>query len=788
MAGLLLLIIFIAYVYNTNKKVENLEKENLLLKKEIKALKENNLNTNSKNDVINKIIDTGVSNTKIEEKTLTEEEKQKLKLKKKIEEQERKNTSILITGAILIVLAAIVFLTSAWNSIPNLIKTCVIILLVGVFLGASKIAKEKLNLEKTSSTFFYIAMAYIPICLVSCSVFALFGEYLSIYGEGNLVYLTLVMILTSVIYYINYKTKQSTGLMCSSILAQISAVILGTLVFEPSLKLILMNLLIYNIILILLSENRSISKINFIQYTTKAIPYIVAFFILINLSEISMLTLLILIVLDINYLLNYIKNRNRILDGYLFNIIIYMIGLYFTYNFEGLNESFKLVIEMCYVLIVFLIERMIVKIYKDKNIEKSAIIVSILAIGAIYLESFEYVDIFIKPYMIGIVEETFLIFAFIGSRETGKKILSYLIPSCFILIGYNLLSELDATYHYYIIFSIITFIIGEIITNEKIRKGFFVISNIWIIATYIVALAFDSKEFSNDVIYFMMLFAIYIYSYFKYPNYKFFKYISYIVGTVCLNSIAEFLELDGEAQVLVPLIPTVVITMLEYKNNKKITLDTIFSAIFLWMTMDFVEHKIMNEDIINEILCLIWVVAHIYIFTSQKSIDIFKGIAYICCLELYNTLMVELQLTTYTAFSMIGLTIFAIVCSKTILKKYIKEIDIVEYISFSIIYLMALSMYIDEKDGMIFVFALVCLVAYSYMKKYGAIFIVTTLAIIVNSLALTREFWFSIPWWMYLLVIGVILIAFAMKNESDNNKEKLTIGMLLKKVKDNVEK
>lgn len=65
MAGFLLLIIFIAYVYNTNKRVENLEKENLLLKKEIKALKEN---TNSKNDVTNKVIDTVVSNTKIEEK------------------------------------------------------------------------------------------------------------------------------------------------------------------------------------------------------------------------------------------------------------------------------------------------------------------------------------------------------------------------------------------------------------------------------------------------------------------------------------------------------------------------------------------------------------------------------------------------------------------------------------------------------------------------------------------------------------------------------------------------
>ncbi len=785
MAGLLLLIIFVAYVYNTNKKLEKLEKENLLLKKEIKKLKENNLENNVEENVV---VNTVVSIPPIEEKTLTEEEKQKLKLKKKVEEQERKNTSILITGAILIVLAAIVFLTSAWNSIPNIIKTGVIILLVGVFLGASKIAKEKFNLEKTSSTFFHIAMAYIPICLISCSVFALFGEYLSIYGGGSLIYLTFVMILTSVIYYINYKKKQSIGLLCSSILAQISAVVLGTLIFGPSLKLILINILIYNITVILLSKNSSIEKINFIQYLTKAIPYITTFFILINLSDISLLTFLALIILAINYLLNYIKDKNMVLDCYLFNIILYMIGLYFTYNFENLNESFKLVFEICYVLIVFLIERMIVKTYKDKTIEKSSMIVSILTIGAIYLESFEYVDIFIKPYMIAIVEELFLISAFIGTKETGKKVLSYLIPSCFILIGANLLGELDATYHYYIIFSIITFIIGEMINHKELQKGFFVISNIWLVITYIGVLAFDGKAFSNDVIYFMGLLAIYVYSYFKYPYYKFFKYLSYVVGYIVLSSIAEFLELKGDSLVLVPLVPTIVITMLEYKNNKKITLDTFFSAMFLWMTIDFVEHKIMNEDFINQILCLIWAGSHMYIFTSPKSKDIFKGIVYFCSLELYNTILGLLEIGPYTAFSMIGFTIFAVAFSKTILKKYVKELDIIEYLAFSIIYLMALSMYINEKDGMIYVFALVCLLAYSYMKKYGALFIVTILAIIVNALALTREFWFSIPWWMYLLVIGVTLIVFAMKNESDTNKEKVTIGMLLKKVKDNIEK
>ena len=130
----------------------------------------------------------------------------------------------------------------------------------------------------------------------------------------------------------------------------------------------------------------------------------------------------------------------------------------------------------------------------------------------------------------------------------------------------------------------------------------------------------------------------------------------------------------------------------------------------------------------------------------------------------------------------------AILFTKTIINKYTENTDNLEYILFSLIYLTALGSYSSEKDGMIYVLSLVAILIYSYNKKYGAIFVVTTLGIILNALALTREFWLSIPWWIYLLLIGTILIGFAIKNESNENKEKITIAKVVKKIKDNIEK
>jgi hypothetical protein len=71
------------------------------------------------------------------------------------------------------VLAAIVFLVSTWAAIPNLLKTLVLVMVTGIFFVLSNVAKKKYDLPKASKVFYYIGMAYIPICLGSIAIFKL---------------------------------------------------------------------------------------------------------------------------------------------------------------------------------------------------------------------------------------------------------------------------------------------------------------------------------------------------------------------------------------------------------------------------------------------------------------------------------------------------------------------------------------------------------------------------------------------------------------------------------------
>ena len=83
------------------------------------------------------------------------------KPKNEMSEKEIKNSTILVTGAILILIAAIVFLTSTWNTTLDLVKTFIVFFMFLVFLGSSFIADKYLHIKQTSKVFLYLALSYL---------------------------------------------------------------------------------------------------------------------------------------------------------------------------------------------------------------------------------------------------------------------------------------------------------------------------------------------------------------------------------------------------------------------------------------------------------------------------------------------------------------------------------------------------------------------------------------------------------------------------------------------------
>ena len=247
MFGFFIIILLVGIIVYQSRKIETLNAKIFRLQRELSKVKK------SENIVEEKNV-AEVQNV-VKENVSAETPKEK-KVKEKLDPAVTRNLSILITGSILIVLAAIVFLTTAWQSIPNFIKTIVLFLVAFVFLGASKLSREKYHLDKASKTFFYIGMAYLPICLLSISVFGLFGTYLSAGGEGKYIYLGASTLILAGLYYFISKKSKDRYLFYGSVLSQILSVILFTLMFEERIFLVFVNLLLYNLLLMLMTKDK----------------------------------------------------------------------------------------------------------------------------------------------------------------------------------------------------------------------------------------------------------------------------------------------------------------------------------------------------------------------------------------------------------------------------------------------------------------------------------------------------------------------------------------------------
>ena len=86
----------------------------------------------------------------------------------------------------------------------------------------------------------------------------------------------------------------------------------------------------------------------------------------------------------------------------------------------------------------------------------------------------------------------------------------------------------------------------------------------------------------------------------------------------------------------------------------------------------------------------------------------------------------------------------------------------------------------------VYLFMIACItsifVGFKAQKKMY--FIGGVLSVIAAILINTRAFWSNIPWWIYLLASGIILVIFASKHEIKKNRND-NRNSLINKIKEN---
>ena len=809
------------------------------------------------------------SQVNINNNITTNNNKVEVNNKKLKPEKDIKNNLMLITGSIMIILAAIIFLTSTWSVINNVFKTIVLIIMLGVFYGMSYIAKKHFKLEQTSKTFYIISLAYIPIIFLAVYLFSLFGSYLSVNGSGKYLYLTISSFLVHIIYYYCSKKENNSVLAYFSILFQMSSIIFLMQMIKNSFTLVLFGLLIYSVIMIVLylcnkyyfkkDLHIKVCKLLFVSLTTLIIGN--------NLfNRVEIISIISTIILLVNTYLIFVKaDNNEKIYSYLYPLIIIFI-------FNTISCMIDIDIVKQAIILVSFIVVYIYDILKQGKI-------SIISYVEIFIFFIIYNFIWGVNYLLGsqildyyIIFGWFSILSFMYSfySDRYKSFSASLFCISAILSVFSLTVKFELPFYIVGYCSYIFIIISMFINCQSLKNP---IKYVSIISLFLTLVLIEQKtNIFNIILYLISFLSMFIY-WIKKKD-EVYKIASYISVNAMLLLMLKYLNIDKllyiiPATTILFIIIEEIFTILKSKTSHiYIIIQTILSIILLncenntlgllsiillsivftfYIIKNNVNEKYLyisflgiipyvyfeqlfmfdNFNIMYIVSCIVllgtailiyfrktnmyillyylYAILHFtclgydsyieyiifiagsvicYLIKDNKIKDLYKGLAYFFVLLLLNEGIVDLKLNIIAVFTYGIYILFCILYTRTIFNKYTNKYKILEYLFISIINLTALFNYTNEYDGMLYVLFLLVIVIICYFLKLGPVFLTCLIFIIINAFLLTRAFWFAVPWWIYILSLGGVLIGFAIYNEV---RDKTNPNKRLKNIKEKLD-
>lgn len=738
------------------------------------VMKETDTEKNSVVDVKNASISTSYTrqvSIKPAEPVISAEEINKKK-------EASKNNFILITGATLIILAAIVFLTSTWDVIGNIVKIVSLGAFAFVFLGMSKIAKDKFNLGNTANTFFYIAMAYIPILALATYWIILDAGYIITSQQHNIFWLIACLVMAAIYGGISFKGNKRI-LFIFSLIMQVFSVIFGTLIFTDVFdEIMLVTICAYNLILtciiaylkpkiyggIIQKLNTGIFVISLIINVFELLNVVLAYSIL-----------PIVLVTAINLIISVIYARKQNSIAYITSMVVNTFALIFGIAKLKQLDISQLGMELT--MLVTTIGLLCVGMFSKWEKLK---VVTQYTTYAFLLVTYRY------SVMCGLLHTHAIIYLasaisilFMNMEKTSKQVFLNIAIILFVIGNGELsvqISNLEISNYIMLITSAVLYAISLFVNKENI-KTLRIHSNIVMI--------FSMLSLSVDISIIKLIInlattILFCVSCKKLGAHQYINAIPLIVllPSIYMNSSSILLQCDVNILSILSIILIFVLTLLSIKD-RKVNVYTIVSYIYFFMQVAFLDINKYVDIIILMIVSILQVLSY---KDSEKAF--LKIISYISILVLYNTIVGDIG-TELMTVKLLGYVLILGLLTRTTFTRISEDLcKVAEYFGYAILYIVAVLNCTSSLDVMLFMTLLILSIMFTYMKKFGPIFLCSIIAELIFAYKVTKEFWESIPWWIYLLVGGVTLIAFAVKNELKAKEGKATLKETVKKISD----
>lgn len=636
----------------------------------------------------------------------------------KLDKESRKIDILLKLGVAMIFISGLLFATTSWDFMNDYLKAFALILFGSLFLGLSIYTEKKLKLYRSSYMYWLLSVSLFMLTVVGILYFGIFGEYLTYVGSGSkLAYA--ITFLTGAGFAITTYCKFPKKYLLFSCYGLIAAGIASLFSYMNLSEMMVVSL----ITIIVMILNILIQKKGAIHTFSRILSYILFGFIMMASSnqEIEVLFACMINVINLNYLTFIDKKDNESVLNILLTYILIIFGLV---SFKSLGDSRCIMIALTSSVYTLLINGNIIPTKSNTqklNYIGYSFIMFILFLISIEKESFSIPCTYVFIALIHLGINTMIKYGLF--RMDSWKVANYIQPLMIL----------------WLVESIVTYFHDPITSAYELA----------IVVLIYCGIHFFSKEELDKNILFGYIIGI---------------------GTIFLLQLHRFYDIYSS---LLLTLSSTYVFILSYKGEEKETKVKLTLSYLLLLSsiyVPFVHHNILEINILYPSLLFIVL---IFVLSPLLKKERIQKISYLYII-LPLTTLIETSGFDYEIQkilgSITGLYIVFLFNKFFIKNSFVKNLTIIlGIVLFCTNVLFTEGIYSGIYIGILGI--LVILLGYKKDELFP-IFITGIILTILNIIYRLKEVWKVIPFWLYLLVGGLTIIGFVTYREIKKQSQK----------------
>lgn len=380
----------------------------------------------------------------------------------KVAKEVRRVDTLLKIGVTMVAIAGVMIVTSSWQTITDVVKLILLVLIGFIFFGLSKFSEIKLKIRNTTIAYWLLSMIAFTLSVFLIGYGKLAGEWFSFVGDGSNIFMAVFMLTISLLSYITFKKFDINAFLYAGYVTLTCAIlcILKHLGQEPKICVLIIGVILLVINTLPRLKNK---EMKIIKNFSLVITYILTAYVVAELPDLKndVIVCANLIVQIISLIILGIREKSETVKVLSSLCVMILSTVATNYLLVDVEEIYKaLITRAIFTLMAVLISVIIIRDSKVNNLFLG------IALPVVLLSIITKVDVAVALF-VGLISLVMIIFGAIKKEYKAIYVEGIVFTIMNLVIQlWDLWDEIP----FYIYLLVGGFVLIGIVTFKELRK------------------------------------------------------------------------------------------------------------------------------------------------------------------------------------------------------------------------------------------------------------------------------------------------------------------------------